>query len=320
MSGTRSEVTDTGESTPDEAASFAYCTRVAREHGRNFYYGMKLMPQPRRDAMYAVYAWMRAADDLADEPGEATAKAGMLDAFRQQTDAALDPGAAVPSDGPSPHAAMWPAVAATFRSYRIQGRHLHDMIDGQLRDQTQLRYADFPALENYCYHVAGTVGLVCLSVWGAADDEVARKLAVTRGLSLQLTNILRDLVEDANRNRLYLPADELRQHGLDDVILLRMLTTGQTDARFDALMKQQIVRARDCYIASATLESHLDADCRPTCWAMMRIYEQLLEKIATDPRRVIRQRVSLSTPAKLGIGLRAMMGRTGGTASGGGGA
>ncbi len=308
MSGAGASEMSAAADSPTEAASFAYCTQVAREHGRNFYYGMKLMPQPRRDAMYAVYAWMRAADDLADEPGEATAKSAQLDAFRRQTDAALDPHAAVPQGRPSTHEAMWPAVASTFRRYGVDGRHLHSMIDGQLQDQTQRRYADFAALEQYCYSVAGTVGLVCLSIWGAADDAEARRLAVRRGQALQLTNILRDLVEDAHRDRLYLPAEDLAQHGLDDVTVLRMLRDAEPDERFDALLAMEIERARSCYRASAALESHLDAECRPTCWAMMRIYEQLLEKIAADPRRVLRQRVSLSTPAKLAIGLRAVMG------------
>ncbi|MEX0778008.1 MAG: phytoene/squalene synthase family protein [Phycisphaeraceae bacterium] len=293
--------------TSELRASFACCAQVARQHGRNFYYGMKLMAEPRRSAMYAVYAWMRAADDLADEPGAEAQKQRQLDAFRRQTAAAVDPHGDIAADGPSAHAAMWPAVADTFRRYRIDHACLAAMIQGQLLDQHKTRYASFAELHDYCYKVASTVGLVCLSVWGAADDATARQLAVDRGLALQLTNILRDLVEDARRDRLYLPTDELRQFGIEPEALLAQLREGQAEPAFDDLMAFQIERARAYYTSSAALESHLDASCRPTCWAMMRIYHRLLEKIAAAPRRVLTQRIKLSTMEKLTIGLRAMM-------------
>lgn len=281
------------------ARSFGYCHRVTRARARNFYYGLKLTPEPKRSALYAVYAWMRAADDLADEDGDLDLKQRRLEAFGQLTTAALDPHAPLADD--SPHAPMWPAVRKTLLQYHIPIEDLLAMIEGQLLDQQQARYATFEQLYDYCYKVAGVVGLVCVRVWGYQGGRATRDLAVRRGIAFQLTNILRDLVEDARRGRVYLPADELDQFGYT----LASLRAGKADDAFDRLMAFQIERARGYYRQAAALEEQLDPACRPTSWAMMQIYRGLLEKIARNPRRVLAHRVRLSRLEKLTIALRA---------------
>lgn len=291
--------------------SFAYCRRVARREARNFYYGLKLTPEPRRSAVYSVYAFMRACDDLADEPGTLWAEPGAaaalsrLEAFRGQMEAVLD---AAPDSGAAAalgaDAPFWPAFRHVVHTYGIERAHLHAMLDGQRADLAGTRYRTFDDLHGYCYKVAGVVGLVCIRIWGAGGDPVARQLAEHRGIALQLTNILRDLAEDAGRGRVYLPEEELERFGYPREALL----APRGDANFDELMRFQIERARRYYDMSSGLESRLDAPCRATCWALGRIYRDLLEKIAADPRRVLRGRVRLGRLHKLGIALRAAWG------------
>jgi phytoene synthase len=152
------------------------------------------------------------------------------------------------------------------------------------------------------------VGLVCVSVWGYDGGDATLKLAEQRGVALQLTNILRDVVEDAKRGRVYLPDDELAAHGFDHESFIDAMRRGDGDERFDRLMRFQIDRARSFYDASSPLEGFLPADCRPTCWAIMAVYRRLLEKIAADPRRVLHERVRLRKAQKVAVVLRAKFG------------
>lgn len=295
------------------ASSQEFCARLTAAQARNFYYGMMLTPQPRRSAMYAIYAWMRAVDDLADAPEaevDHDTKRRQLEAFRRRTHEVVqdEQSSLRASAEPSPFAAMWPAVGHAFRSHHIPLQYLDAMIQGQLLDQTQLRYPDFPTLYDYCYKVASVVGLTCIEVWQYEGDQATRKLAEERGIALQLTNILRDLVEDAQRDRIYLPGDELARFGFDaasfkDFVLdpASASSTSEQARNFDALMAMQLKRARDYYDRTQSLESHLTRSCRPTCWAMMKIYEELLRKIEKRPRVVLEQRVKLSKWRKLWI-------------------
>lgn len=303
------------------AASFDHCRSITRRRARNFYYGMMLTPQPKRSAMYAIYAWMRAVDDLGDDAGADERKQRQLETFRKQTHAALAGDNAAALDSRVEDAPMWPAVARTLREHRVPAVYLDAMIDGQLLDQRKTRYATFDELSDYCFKVAGVVGLICLQVWGFEGADATAKLGEQRGIALQLTNILRDLVEDARRDRVYLPADELAKVGFDAESFRQYVTdradrrpadpagSDERDRQFDALMAFQVERARGYYERSAALESHVTRACRPTCWAMMRIYERLLCKIARRPRRVLNERVRLSKIEKLLIALRATLRR-----------
>jgi len=279
------------------AASFAHCHDVAHQRARNFYYGMKLTPEPKRSAMYAVYAWMRLADDLADEPGSIAEKTRRLEAFREQTLAVLDSGA------PLPQGALWPAMRRTFCQYRIPRDCLEDMIAGQLIDQRKTQYETFDELYDYCYKVAGTVGLVCLSIWGYHGGSATRRMAEHRGIALQLTNIIRDVAEDTARGRCYFPRDEFDRFGYTP----RRLAAGKPCQSFDQFIAFQVERARTYYQRSSALDGFIDTECRACSRALLRIYRDLLNKIARHPRQILTTRVRLSGLHKAWIGLSAAM-------------
>ncbi len=287
--------------------AFAACERVVREHARNFYYGLRLTPEPKRSAMYAIYAWMRAADDLAD--GEAGVVAPspaerrrLLERFREETDRALAGQAA--DDRP-----IWVALAAIAPRYRLVARDFHDMLDGQLADmadgpdgaQSRLACARWEDLRLNCYRVASTVGLVCIRIWGYSDERAVEH-AIDRGIAFQLTNILRDIREDAGRGRVYLPQTELERAGLT----IESLLAWRDDARCRSFVDAQIERAFHHYRVSEPLEGMVSPECEPTLWALTRIYRRLLERIAADPRAaLLGPRVRVPTWEKLWIAFRA---------------
>ncbi len=276
------------------AQSQQHCHEVTRTRARNFYYGMKLTPQPKRSAMYAVYAWMRLADDLADEAGDDQAKAARLDEFREQTITVLD-GGAMPADP------VWPAIHDTVERFGIPRQYLHDMIDGQQMDMTRRRYQHFEQLYEYCYKVASVVGLTCIEIWGYEGGEDTRKLAEWRGIAFQLTNILRDVREDAARDRVYLPAEDW---GLFEVNPT-MFQLAKPEETLRGL-RVTIDRAADYYERSAPLIGHVHRDGHACLWAMTEIYRGLFNKIAARPARVLSdQRVRLPSWRKAWIALRA---------------
>lgn len=289
----------------DLAASAAYCRRLTRKSAKNFYYGLKLTPEPKRSAMYAVYAWMRTADDLADQAGGASEKIKRLEVFRRKTLALTDPVEAARNTADSGHELIWPAVQKAVLDFRIPDCYLQAMIDGQLVDQRRVRYDTFEQLYSYCYQVASVVGLVCITVWGYSGGAQTQKLAEHRGVGLQLTNILRDLVEDAHRDRVYLPGAELQRYGYDSDTLAKQLVSGQVGGSFEDLIADQVDRARHYYDLSAGLEDQIESACRPTSWAIVEIYRRLLEKIARNPRSVLTGTVRLRKVEKLRVALAA---------------
>jgi len=272
-----------------------YCRDVARTRARNFFYGMKLTPEPKRSAMYAIYAWMRKADDLADEVGDDEEKARRLEAFRRQTDAVTSGGAADDDD------LVWPALRQVVTDYDIPVDYLHAMIDGQLLDMRVRRYDTFDQLYDYCYKVASVVGLTCIEVWGYEGGEETRQLAEWRGIAFQLTNILRDVREDAERGRVYLPAETLGVHEVNPT----MFQFGVQPEAVEGV-RRVAQRAADYYERSAPLDARVHPDGRPCLWAMTAIYRGILEKIRNRPACVLAgERVRLSGPAKSWIALRA---------------
>ena len=277
------------------AASREHCRRVAEERALNFYYGMKLVSEPKRSANYALYAWMRAADDLADEAGAAEAKRQALERFRADTHRAIDPGF------PLPAGLLWPAVRHMVLTYRIPREYLDAMIEGQLLDQRATRYRTFDELYDYCYKVASVVGLSCIEIWGYQGGAETRKLSEYRGIAFQLTNILRDVMEDAQRDRVYLPAEDFGVFELNPV----MFTLSRPQNVVEGLGKVA-ARARRYYEESAALEKHVHRDGRACLWAMTQIYRGLLERIERDPAVVLGpDRVRLSSFRKAMIAVRA---------------
>ena len=274
--------------------AYRHCQDVVRHAARNFYYGLRLSPEPQRSALYAIYAWMRRADDLADDATDLDAARAALEAFRTATDAAL---AGAP-DATDPTLVALSDVAA---HHALDAAPFHAMLDGQRDDLDGATYETFDDLRVYCERVASTVGVICVTIWGATDPR-ATALAVDRGIAFQLTNILRDFVEDAQRGRTYLPADEFRAAGLTPDALLRWTDSGAC-GRF---VIAQIERAAAYYERSAPLDAMITPSCRPTLRAMTAIYRGILGKMAARPFRVVLgRRVRLSVPKKVAIALRA---------------
>jgi phytoene synthase len=288
-----------------------FCRELTKREARNFYYGLKLLPEPKRSAMYALYGYMRLVDDIADDDANVKSleqRKGDLDAWdraTRQAMAAAGGGAEVPTGS-----LVWPAFVELVRDYGIPASIFEDMIAGQRQDLEPTKMANFQALYDYCYRVASVVGVASLYVFGFDRTPAAEKetigLGVERGIAFQLTNILRDLREDAGRGRCYIPADELARFKMSAGDLAR----GEETEAFKKLMEFQVERARGFYERSAALEGRIQGDAVPTLTAMTAIYRGLLEKIAVDPTRVLRGRVRLSSWAKLRIGWRAMRART----------
>ncbi len=301
---------------PALTAAFAHCAQVTRRRARNFYYGLRLTPEPRRSAIYSVYAWMRCADDEADAAATVELKHQRLDVFRTTTEAMVAgrPMGAAESDP------VWLAFRETVRRYSLSPADLRAMLDGldadlalerrEVRDESGAplpAYARREDVAAYCYRVASTVGLICLDVWGLApeaDRERARTLAERRGLAFQLTNILRDFSQDYAEGRVYISASEFADHGLTPAAL-RAWTTPEDCA---ALVRAVAAWARAEYARSAPLEGLIDPACVPALRAMTGIYSGLLGVIERFPERVVsRKRIRLRSYHKATIAARALL-------------
>lgn len=275
--------------------ALSYCRDVTRRRARNFYYGLKLTPEPQRSALYTIYAWMRRADDLVDAAGsDDDDRRAKIDAFRAATDAAVE--GTVPNTDP-----LWIALAHTAANFEIGRDALGDMLDGQIQDLSGQRYATFDDMRDYCYRVASTVGLICIRIWGYSDPA-APELAVNRGIAFQLTNILRDYKEDYDSGRVYLPQEDFDRHDLTPE-RVRRWDDAPACRRF---IRDQVQRARSFYVSSGPLDRMITPSCRPTLWAMTRIYYGLLRKIERRPRRIVRDhRLRLSSLRKGSIAVLA---------------
>lgn len=267
------------DTTPPPASAIEHCRAVTRRRAGNFYLGLRLLPEPRRSALYTVYAWMRIADDITDDEAvPIEARRARLEAFAVRTRAAL--AGADGDDDP-----VWTALAWAVRRFDLPAQPFADMLHGMRDDLDGLAYPTFADLRLYCERVASSVGVLCVHVWGF-EDRRAPRLAAERGIALQLTNILRDVAADHDAGRVYLPAEDFEAFGLDPDALRRWARP--EDCR--ELILLQVERARGFYDASATLTGMIDARCRPTLRTMTGIYRVLLERIARDPQRIVRSR------------------------------
>lgn len=282
---------------PDLDRAIQHCRDVTRRRARNFYYGLKLLPEPQRSAMFAIYAWMRRADDIVDDPDHGPEKLRReLDAFWSATETALRQ--KTPADDHDP---LWPALAFASSRFALTTGHFRAMLDGQIDDLEDRSYETFDELREYCYRVASTVGLVCIEIWGYADP-CACDLAVERGIAFQLTNILRDFREDLDAGRVYLPQEEFRHHGLSPQAL-RAWSKPEACAAF---VNEQTLRAEAHYQRSAPLDAMITPTCRPTLWAMTEIYHGLLRKMIAEPASIVGpKRLRLSSMQKGVIALKA---------------
>jgi phytoene synthase len=283
------------------AASYVYCRKIARSAARNFYYGFLLLPAAKRDALCALYAFMRHVDDISDEPGALEDKQRRLRELRAEMDRALS-GAA--GDNP-----VWPAFRHTVTAYNIPPRYLHDLISGAEMDLTISSYETFDALREYCYRVAGAVGLCCVHVFGFSDPH-APELAERLGIAFQLTNILRDLPKDYAMGRVYLPHEDFLNFGCD----ARQIGESQISSELASLVRFEADRAWQFYREGWKLLSLVSDDSRPALWALARIYSGILEKIEARNYSVLAPPPArLSTAEKVWILVRARLGWLGET-------
>ncbi len=262
--------------------SYAWCREVARSRAKNFYYSFVLLSPAQRNAMCAIYAFMRYCDDLSDEPGATRAA---IERWR----AALDEALAGRFNGHP----CWPAFHDSVRRYHIPHGYFHEMIDGVASDLDVTRFATFDDLYRYCYRVASVVGLTIIHIFGFHSED-APALAEKCGVAFQLTNILRDVREDAARGRIYLPLEDLRRHGVTEE---EILAGGRTE-NFLALMRFEAARARSYYRDAAPLVDLVDARSRSSLRALTGIYRKLLDRIEASDFDVFSRRISLSALEK----------------------
>jgi 15-cis-phytoene synthase len=282
-----------GGMTPDIAASYRCAEAVARRRARNFYYSFVVLPAEKRRALCAVYAFMRYCDDISDGSGSTEDKRSRLQAWRSQLGAAVR--------GEYDAAPILPAFHDSIRRYAIPPDCFHWVIDGAEMDLAIDRYQTFEDLYGYCFKVASAVGLVCLQIFGYTDER-AKEHAEHCGIAFQLTNILRDIKEDAGMGRIYLPAEDLARFQYPPEDLHR----GVADQRFLDLMAFETGRARHYFKQARNLLPLVDADSRPALWAMIAIYERLLEKIIRRPLEVFGPGIGLARREKAAIALRAL--------------
>ena len=270
-------------------AAYERCRTITRAAARNFYFGFVLLPNPRRAGVYAPYAFSRRADDPVDEEGPVEGKLAAVASLRRELDD-------VYAGSPDPDDEVLVAMADTVARFRIPRRHFDALLDGVAMDLTQNRYGSFEELKTYCDRVAGAVGLVSLHIFGYQDPAATRH-AADLGVGMQIVNILRDVAEDAARNRIYLPQDEMRAHGVGDADILE----GRPTPGVRALLRAQAARARDYFESGDALLPMLDRRAR-ACVAMLGgLYEAILDEIEARDYDVFGERVSLSTPRKLAL-------------------
>src|SRR5438876_7944783 len=248
------------------AASYEHCRNLAWVAARNFYYGFALLPPAKRDALCALYAFMRRADDISDSDRGVKDKSEELESWRRSLDQALS--------GNYTGSPILPAFHHTIEQYRIPARYLHDLISGAEMDLNIRRYPTFELLSRYCYCVAGTVGLCCVHVFGF-EDPAALELAPKLGTAFQLTNILRDVPEDFAMGRVYLPQEDLDRFGCTDTDI----RAHAASAAFVRLMRFEADRAWGFYREGVRLQELISADSRAALWALIQIYSGILKKI-----------------------------------------
>jgi phytoene synthase len=276
--------------TPAVEKSFAYCRQIARSRAKNFYYSFLLLSPQQRRAMCAIYAFMRFCDDLSDEPG---ANRAAMDRWRVEMEDALD--------GRFSEHPVWPAFHYTVRRFGIPRQYFRDMIDGVASDLEPRRIQTFDELYRYCYQVASVVGLTTIHIFGF-DTPSALPLAEQCGVAFQLTNILRDIREDAERGRFYLPAADLRSFGVSE----EDLRAGNRSEGVLRLLRFQADRARQFYADSRPLLDLVHPRSRPSLLALITIYSRLLERIEERNYDVFSRRVRLPAVEKSWIMLRCL--------------
>ena len=284
-------------------AAYGVCRHIARSAAKNFYYGFLVLPARKRNALSAVYAFMRHADDISDDPSipcdlRRERLAEWMNALRRVVDGKR-------TDDP-----VLMALADTQKTFNVPLDLLEKLVQGTAMDLparaagqpsdpgagARLQYESFDQLYDYCYHVASVVGLVCIRIFGYRDPR-AEKLAEQTGVAFQLTNIIRDVREDSRLGRVYLPSEDLRRFGVG----ASALSNGNAAAVFQPVLQFEAQRAREFYRSADELLPLIDDDSQPALWTLVEIYRRLLERIAARNYDVFSERVTLSSAEKVGI-------------------
>ena len=264
-------------------AARRHCAAVTREQAANFYYGMRLLPPQKRAALFAIYAFARRVDDIGDGGLAVERKRELLD------------GEAERLGRPPGDDLVLVALAESRRRFPIPEQSLRDLIEGVRMDVDGASYETFEELVVYCRHVAGSIGRLCVAVFGTGDPR-SGQLADDLGVALQLTNILRDVREDAARGRTYLPAEDLARFG------------APSPQTIGPLVAFEAARAREWYDRGLELTGMLDRRSAACVRAMSGIYRRLLERIEAEPQAILDGRVSLGTATKVTVAVRSLLG------------
>jgi phytoene synthase len=276
---------------PELFASYKSAEEVARSRS-NFYYSIVVLPPEKRRALYAVYAFMRYCDDISDSSAGVADKRALLRDWRSQLDAALS--------GSLLGNPILPAFRDTVNHFSIPAEYFHWILDGTEMDLDVWHYETFDDLYKYCFKVASAVGLVCLQIFGFCDAR-AKLYAEQCGIAFQLTNILRDVKEDAEMGRIYLPAEDLMKFHYT----MEELRRGVLDERFRKLMSFEADRARQYYASARNLLPLVEETSRPALWAMIEIYRRILDRIVQRQFDVFRRPIRLPRTEKISIALKA---------------
>ncbi|MFK8111493.1 MAG: phytoene/squalene synthase family protein [Rubripirellula sp.] len=294
------------------SASYRHVRRICRQSGSNFYRSFWLLPRPKREAMCALYAFARTTDDLGDCQEPSVLRTQWLQWWRQAAHMNLvqegrsqkivlpgnlgDGQRGAPIDLHQRANEILPALRDSMHRYTIPDRYFMEIVDGVLADQQKTRFDTYEQMEHYCYLVASAVGLACLHIW-EFDEPLPNAAAVDCGIAFQLTNILRDIAEDAQRGRIYLPRQHYEQHGLSEDDLL----APRRDDRLRCLVLDEVDRAKRLFDSGWLVWDSLHDDGRPMFSMMWRTYRRLLDRIAESPDEVAVRRINLSKREKFGI-------------------
>ena len=286
-----------------EAEAIDACRAQTRRLARSFHHAMRLTPEPGFSGLCVVYAWMHAADEIADGPAPpGSDRRAAAERFWRRTEEVLD--GADRTGCPPGDAALWPALAWAARRFALPRDALRGVVDGQLADLAFTQPVTEAELDRYCHRVASTVGRVCVAVWGG-DPAATDRLADARGVALQRTNVLRDVAEDAARGRVYLPADALARHGVPPNDLLSLPADDAARLRVRRLLGEQASLAAVWYARSAGLEARLPRSARASSAAIGGVYRVLLDRLAADPLAALEGRVRPRRRARLAALARA---------------
>ncbi|MFA4912791.1 MAG: squalene synthase HpnD [Comamonadaceae bacterium] len=275
--------------TPDE-----YCQEKAAKSGSSFYYSFLFLPPERRRAITALYAFCREVDDVVDECTDPSVARIKLAWWRTQVDQLFA--------GKTDHPVMQ-ALAPHLQTCDITASRLHAVIDGMEMDLDQTRYLDWPGLRTYCWHAAGVVGELSAGVFGYTDPQTL-KYAEKLGLAFQMTNIIRDIGDDARRGRIYLPVNDMQQFEVKASDILN----GAYSERFTALMRFETARTRELYKEAMALLPEQDRRAQRPGLMMAAIYHALLDEIERDQWQVLHQRISLTPVRKLWLAWKVWVG------------